>query len=193
MRQLSILVIILLISTSAIHSSSANELLKIKNLRIEYHENPSGLDVEKPRFSWVLEAEGRNRSQSAYQIVVASSAQKLNAGDGDIWDSGKVNSDKTNQIVYEGVSLESGSKYFWKVKTWDENGVASDWSTEAHWSMGLLNFSDWGGKFIGLDVGHQTGNKYDSLYLPPARYLRKSFNVQKKINRNVVSKMGKYM
>jgi alpha-L-rhamnosidase len=161
----------------------ANEPLSIKNLRAEYHENPSGIDVEKPRLSWTLEGDGRNRSQSAYQIVVSSDMQKLNTDDGDIWDSGKVNSDMTNQIVYEGSSLQSGSKYFWKVKTWDESGVASGWSMEANWSMGLLNFSDWNGKFIGLDVGHQTGNKYDSLYLPPARYLRKSFNIQKKIKK----------
>lgn len=183
MRQLPILAFILIIFLSAIQSTFANDLLKIKNLRIEYHENPQGIDIEKPRFSWVLEAEGKNRSQSAYQIVVASSAEKLNAGDWDIWDSGNVISRNTNQIVYNGASLESGSKYFWKVRVWDESGIVSDWSSQEHFSMGLLKFSDWDAKFIGLDVGHQTGNKYGSLYLPPARYLRKSFNVQKKIKK----------
>jgi alpha-L-rhamnosidase len=166
-----------------IHSSLASEVLQIKNLRVEYHENPSGIDVEKPRFSWTLEGDGRNRAQSAYQIVVSSSIQKLNAGDWNIWNSGKVSSNKTNQIVYGGSSLQSGSNYFWKVKIWDESGSVSDWSAKANWSMGLLNYFDWNGQFIGLDVGHQTGNKYESLYLPPARYLRKSFNVQKKIKK----------
>jgi alpha-L-rhamnosidase len=183
MRNISIVVFIVLFFTSISHSVFANGILTIKNLRTEYHENPSGIDVEKPRFSWVLEGEGRNRSQSGYQIVVASSTQKLNTGDWDIWDSGKINSNSTNQIVYDGVSLQSGTTYFWKVKSWDENGAASNWSSEANWSMGLLNFLDWNSKFIGLDVGHQTGNKYDSLYLPPARYLRKSFNIQKKIKK----------
>lgn len=161
----------------------AESRLSVGEMKTEYLENPLGIDIEKPRFSWKLNGEGRNRFQSAYQIVVSSSTHKLNAGDWDIWDSGKVSSNRTNQIVYEGASLQSGSKYFWKVKTWDESGSASDWSMEANWSMGLLNFSDWKGKFIGLDVGHQTGNKYDSLYLPPARYLRKSFNIQKKIKK----------
>ena len=84
MRNISILAFILLIFTSAAHSTFANGILIIENLRIEYHENPSGIDVEKPRFSWTLEGEGRNRSQIAYQIVVASDTQKLNTGDWDI-------------------------------------------------------------------------------------------------------------
>ena len=183
MNRISILAFLLFFSTSAVNAVYANDLLATKNLRTEYHENPRGIDVEQPRFSWTLEGEGRNRSQSGYQIVVASDLKKLNASDWDVWDSGKVNSNNTNQILYNGNSLQSGAKYFWKVKTWDENGLASDWSVEANWSMGLLNFSDWNSLFIGMDVGHQMGNKYDSLYLPPARYLRKSFTIQKKIKK----------
>lgn len=182
-RYIILSVLIALFSRNATYANFTKGPLKVKKLRIEYLENPSGIDVEKPRFSWILEGEGRNRSQSAYQIVVSSDIQKLNAGDWDIWDSGKVDSNRTNQIVFDGASLHSGSKYFWKVKTWDENGLSSSWSDEANWSMGLLNYSDWKGKFIGLDVGHQTGNKYKSLYLPPARYLRKSFKIQKKIKK----------
>ena len=183
MRQLQILVLIILFSTSTAHSVFANGILTIDNLRIEYHENPSGIDVEKPRFSWVLKGEGRNLFQSAYQIVVSSDIQKLNAGDWDIWDSGKVNSNSTNQIVFDGASLQTGSTYFWKVKTWDERGVASDWSEVANWSMGMLNYSDWKGKFITCDAGYFKGDKYDDLYLPPARYLRKSFSIKKKVKR----------
>ena len=161
----------------------AQEQLSVFNLRVEYLENPQGIDVEKPRFSWKLNGDGRNRSQSAYQILVSSDKSKVDSEGADFWDSGKVESNSTNQIVYDGLALQSGAKYFWRIKVWDENGKESAWSEVANWSMGLLNFSDWDGKFIGLDVGHQTGNKYDSLYLPPARYLRKSFNIQKKIKK----------
>ncbi len=70
MRRIPIFAFILLFSTSAVHSTFANDILKVQNLRTEYHENPSGLDVEKPRFSWTLDGDGRNRAQSAYQIVV---------------------------------------------------------------------------------------------------------------------------
>lgn len=183
MKHVFISIVLSLLLMTSSYSSRALDALRVQKLRIEYHQNPSGIDVEKPRFSWTLEGDGRNRSQSAYQIVVASTQQKLAAGDWDIWDSGKVNSDATNQIEFDGETLMSNMKYYWKVKTWDESGSTSDWSNAGNWSMGLLNFSDWKGKFIGLNVGHRQGNIYDSLYLPPARYVRKSFNIQKKIKK----------
>ncbi len=112
---------------------------------------------------------------------MASNAEKLASDEGDIWDRGKTNSNATNQIQYGGQDLISNTKYFWKVKVWDENDKESEWSETAQWSMGLLKFSDWRGKFIGHDVGYFKGDKYEQLYLPPARYLRKSFTPKKKI------------
>lgn len=159
------------------------ESLHINGLRTEYLENPKGIDVLNPRFSWVLEAEGRNRYQTAYRILVSSSQEKLNQNEGDIWDSGKIMSSDTNQIEYDGISLTSNNTYYWKVKVWDESKTESGWSETAHWSTGLLKFSNWKGLFIGHDVGYDKTDKYDSLYLPPARYLRKSFTPKKKIKK----------
>ncbi|WP_373516705.1 family 78 glycoside hydrolase catalytic domain [Pricia sp.] len=169
-------------------------VLYIGEPRVEYHENPEGLDVLKPRFSWILKGKGRNRSQSAYQILVASSNEKLSQNEGDIWDSGKVRSNSTNQIQYEGVSLTSNTRYYWKAKIWDESNQESEWSTPAHWSMGLLRFSNWKGLFISHDVGYDKTDKYDSLYLPPARYLRKSFMLNKKVKKATayVTALGLY-
>ena len=177
------LILVLLLSLGFTVSANSNPVLQLNTLRVEYHENPLGIDVEEPRFSWTLEGEGRNRFQTAYQIVVASSSQKLVSGDWDVWNSQKVDSDATNQIVYGGTRLESGQAYYWKVKVWDEKGLASDWSDEASWSMGMLNYSDWKGLFITLGAGHFMGHPHEGLYLPPARYLRKSFQVNKKIKR----------
>ena len=182
----------ILVSFSAFNYSCSDSSekyapLDISNLRVEYHENPEGIDVVSPRFSWELEGEGRNRSQSAYRIIVASAPDKLNHAEGDIWDSGKVLSNETNQVSYEGKDLVSLKKYFWKLQVWDENDQVSDWSSDGQWSMGILNFSEWSGLFIGLDVGHRTGNKYESLYLPPARYLRKSFIVDKPLKRAMLT------
>ncbi len=156
-------------------------MLKVEELKTEYLQNPEGIDVPVPRLSWILKGDGRNRYQSAYHILVASNAEKLATGEGDIWDSAKINSNATNQIEFGGQDLKSKTKYFWKVKVWDENDRASEWSETAQWSMGLLKFSDWQGKFIGHDVGYFKGDKYNELYLPPARYLRKSFTPKKKI------------
>lgn len=169
------------ITVSLGQTNSDKGNLKVEELRIEYLKDPEGLDVQVPRLSWILKGDGRNRYQSAYQILVASNPEKLTTGEGDVWDSGKTDSNATNQIEYGGKKLRSNTKYYWKVKVWDENKRESQWSQTAEWSMGLLNFLDWQGKFIGHDVGYFKGDKYKDLYLPPARYLRKSFIPKKKI------------
>ncbi|WP_422083599.1 family 78 glycoside hydrolase catalytic domain [Ulvibacterium sp.] len=162
---------------------SISPSLTIERPKVEYLENPLGITVLQPRFSWMLKGEGRNRLQTAYQILISSSEEKLGQHQGDIWNSGKVASNATNQIEYKGNDLASKANYFWKVKVWDEKGQESEWSAPASFSMGLLNFSDWKGLFIGHDVGYDKTDKYDSLYLPPARYLRKSFTPKKKVKR----------
>ncbi len=177
---------LLAIDANAFSSIEINPPLEITNPRIEYHENPMGIDVIQPRFSWQLEGEGQNRAQKAYRIVVSSSIEKLASNEWDVWDTKKMTSNNTNQIVYDGKSLASMSTYYWKVKVWDEAGQPSEWSEANQWTMGVINFSEWEGLFIGLDVGHREGSKYDDLYLPPARYLRKSFEVKKKIKKATV-------
>jgi alpha-L-rhamnosidase len=162
---------------------SDSSLFRVMELRTEYHDNPQGMDVVKPRFSWILTGEVRNRFQSAYQILVATSPDSLVKNNGDAWDSGKVTSNSTNQVEYDGIPLSSSATYYWKVKVWDETGQESNWSESSHWSMGLLKFSNWKGLFISHDVGYDKTDKYDSLYLPPARYLRKAFILSKSIKK----------
>ena len=178
------IVFIVITFLSSVYGISINKPpLNIDELKTEYHTNPKGIDVLKPRFSWILTGEGRNRTQTAYRILVSSSEKELDKNEGDIWDSGKMFSNNTNQIEYKGVSLTSQKTYYWKVKVWDESATESNWSETAHWSMGLLKFSNWKGLFIGHDVGYDKTDKYDSLYLPPARYLRKSFTPKKKVKK----------
>jgi alpha-L-rhamnosidase len=155
--------------------------LKPEYLRCEYKVDPTGIDVLSPRLSWIVASEERNKKQSAYQIIVASSKENLDQDKGDLWDSGKTLSDATNQIAYKGEDLNSGQDCYWKVKLWDEADEPSAWSKPAYWSVGLIKFSDWKGEWISLDVGYNTKDKYKELYLPPARYLRKSFTLEKKV------------
>ncbi len=91
-------------------------------------ENPLAVSTNQPRLSWQLVSKESNVTQSAYQILVASSEEKLKKDQGDFWDSGKVNSDKNLQINYGGTSLKNEAKYCWKVKVWNQNGKSSVWS-----------------------------------------------------------------
>jgi alpha-L-rhamnosidase len=128
--------------------------LKPVDLRTEYRQNPLGIDETRPRLSWKLAASNpsaRNLRQSAYRIVVSSTAELASAGKGDLWDTGKVASEQSVHIVYEGKPLSSGQPVWWRVMVWDQDGQPSPWSETARWSMGLLKPEDWKGKWIGRD------------------------------------------
>ncbi len=127
-------------------------------LQCEYRLNPMGIDVAQPRLFWQVQSRERDEVQTAYQILVASSKEQLEKNHGDLWDTGKIAGDDTVNIAYAGKLLVSGMPCFWKVKVWDKNGEASDWSAPARWSMGLLEQSDWQGKWIGWDNGEKTND-----------------------------------
>ena len=165
------------------------------NLRCEYLDDPIAIDETAPRLSWELQANGRNRAQTAYQVLVASTAELLAKDLGDLWNSGKVTSDETVNLSYRGGELTSRVSCFWKVRVWDQNNVSSDWSSVAQWSMGLLDSTDWQAKWIGYDAalydtiafGPQpwgNGITRKTEYRPlPCPYLRKEF----KLNENIES------
>lgn len=128
-------------------------MLPPADLKCEYRLDPLGVDSPRPRLGWIPQAAPGSRSQwqSAYQIIVASNPRDLSAENGDLWDSGKVQSDQQNQIEYEGKPLTSRADCFWKVRIWDRAGTPTAWSAPAKWSMGLLSADDWKAKWIGLD------------------------------------------
>ena len=135
-----------------------NSTIRAVNLRTEYRLNPQGIDVVAPQLSWEVvanqKANIRGLKQTAYQVMVASTSEKLAADEADVWDSGSVKSSATAQIAYAGPALVTSQKYFWKVRLWDQKGVKSKWSSEATWSVGLLTEADWSGaKWIGVNRG----------------------------------------
>jgi alpha-L-rhamnosidase len=118
------------------------------NLRTDYRSNPLGIDDTAPHLSWQSDNTERNWRQSAYQILVASSAENLQNGNPDVWDSGKQSSDESTGIAYGGPSLQSRKRYYWTVRVWDANGQQSQASDNAWWEMGLLQKSDWAAQWI---------------------------------------------
>ena len=129
------------------------------DLRCEYLKNPLGTDVSQPELSWRLESatsSSRGQSQTAYQVLVATSETALRDDQGDLWNSGKVLSDQSLHVAYAGKPLVSQQVCWWKARIWDEAGQPSRWSQPARWSMGLLKPEDWKAKWIGLDGGEES-------------------------------------
>lgn len=124
--------------------------LQVKELYCENRIDPHGIEILSPRFSWTMESRKRNRLQSAYRILVASNRENLDNDKGDIWDSGKIGSGQSILVRYQGSKLAPATKYYWKVRVWDQEGNESDWSKPGTWQMSLLTPGDWqGAKWIG--------------------------------------------
>lgn len=146
----------------------------VSELRTEYANNPLGIDTPQPRLGWIIESEEYGQVQTAYQILVASRPELLNRDQGDLWDSGKVESDQSVNVCYGGKPLESRRCYYWKVRVWDRHGTVSPWSRIARWSMGFLNRNEWQARWIGRQKPHDAK-------LLPSPYFRKTFCIQKPV------------
>src|SRR5215210_8862386 len=160
-------------------------------LKCEYRVDPLGIDERAPRLSWALESEGRGQVQSAYRILAAGSEEELEAEESLLWDSGRVESDRSVSVEYEGEALRSGSRCVWKVLVWDGACDPSPYSEPAIFEMGLLERSDWKAAWISAgedpdeDFDPPTGEEYDDLAngLAPSPYLRKEFLLHSPIRR----------
>tara|TARA_R110002096_G_scaffold9533_3_gene37584 strand:- start:11605 stop:14463 length:2859 start_codon:yes stop_codon:yes gene_type:complete len=156
-QTLFLLVFLTILSVSCNQVSTSRTLMALEKLTVDSKENPSTVENEQPLFSWILNVEGLRKSQSAYHVLVASSKDKLNEDESDIWNSGKVNSDRSAFVKYNGKDLKAMQSYFWKVKIWDENGDTSKWSDPQKFEMGLMNTENWGdSKWITLSKDSRT-------------------------------------
>ncbi len=134
------------------------------NLKCEFTKNPAGIDLQEPRLSWNIEVSDpdvRGMRQTAYQILVATSPEILNREEGDIWNSGKVQSDRMHQITYSGVPLKSSRKYWWKVRVWNQQDDKSDWSNPAFWITGILNPQEWKADWISAQGAEKFALSYE--------------------------------
>jgi alpha-L-rhamnosidase len=156
-------------------------------LTCEMLVNPLGMDEPHPGFSWQVVGEGYNRLQSAYRIIVSDDRQAVAVGQGTHWDSGRVESDESLHVVYQGRSLSPSTRYYWTVELWDESGLRGAAAQSAWFETGLLGGS-WPASWIMVpDVGPEgklppTGTSYDNGFsLDPCLYLRCPFTVDRPV------------
>ena len=170
--------------------AAQNPGISVRELRCEYMSNPQGIDVAKPRLSWMLGPGWNAGGQSAYRVLVATSPSLLQKDRGDLWDSGRVASAQHTWVEYVGRALASGQQVWWKVQVWSGDGKAPSWSEPASWTMGLLQASDWKGKYIGERRPEGTAEG-TPLSFP---WLRKTFTLAGKPARAVayVNPLGYY-
>ncbi len=141
-------------------------------LRCEYLEDPIGLDVAGPRFSWRMESDARGARQTARQVQVATAPELLAADTSDAWDTGEVDDDRSLHIVYDGKALEPRRRYWWRVRIWDERGEVSPWSEPAFWETGFLSEAQWDAGWI--SVPERTGETSE-----PCPFLRRRFDCER--------------
>ncbi|MFC8096773.1 alpha-L-rhamnosidase N-terminal domain-containing protein [Streptomyces sp. NPDC057301] len=126
--------------------------LHVRRTTVEYAETLRGTDLAKPRLSWELSAEGRRGArQTAYQIRTASSLSDLHRGHRLVWDSGRVASDRSVHVPYDGPALQPRTRYYWQVRVWDDNDRTSPWSPARWWETTLPD-DGWNGHWIGFTV-----------------------------------------
>jgi len=144
----TVVVVVPLLFLAVFHSGCNRPAINVTLLSCEYLKDPLGIDMVNPRLSWQLNSDERGQKQTAFHLIVASSEELLKKNQGDLWNTGKVESDQSVHVEYNGKPLESGMTCYWKVRVWDIKDKASNWSEPAEWSMGLLKSEDWNAKWI---------------------------------------------
>ena len=169
----SVLLALLLLWIAGCKTDSDTNAVQLVDVQTEMRENPEGVGVFKPRFSWKIISDKPDVMQVAYRIEVAASEKDLAARSNLLWSTGRIESDQSLFIEYAGKPLESGKKYYWHVTAWTNTGDQSG-SKVQHWSMALLNDSDWKSQWIGINDTINLRVEENRTILS-ARYLRKEF------------------
>jgi alpha-L-rhamnosidase len=127
--------------------------VRVYDLTCEHLENPIGIGKPQPRLSWKVRSGRLGEIQTAYQVRAASSRPGLDEKRPDLWDCGKILSDQSVLVRWNGATLGSRAEVFWQVRVWDKEGQPSPWSNVASFELGLLNSeTEWDGKWITADL-----------------------------------------
>ena len=162
--------------TAAKKKQPAN-ILKVDKIRTERLTNPMSVDTKTPRLGWQIVSNQNDVMQTSARIIVASSREKAENMEGDLWDY-TLNTSQSQWIPYAGKPLRSNTRCYWRVKVNTTKGE-TPWSDIAMWNVGLLTESDWQGQWIGLDRAMPWDKEVEHSQLS-TRYLRTEFEKEDK-------------
>lgn len=155
---------------------AAGKAVGLEHTRCQMQQEPLGVAVAKPTFSWYLSSGQRGVKQTGWEIKVVCGKTKKT-----VWESGRVASDAM-QATYAGEPLQAASDYFWQAKAYTNAGTTG-WSRPQRFSTAPAADS-WRGCWIGEDALSNPGENRDSLHTRlAARYLRKEFTTEKPVSR----------
>jgi alpha-L-rhamnosidase len=164
--------------------------MEIVRLRCEHRADVPCVDDPAPRLSWALASDRRDTRQSAYRIVVATSADDVRAGRGTLWDSGRVASADTIDIAYGGGPLPAGAECVWAVQAWDDRREVTPWSAPARFRTALAAWTaDWIARdradepVVEVPSEETRGHDAAQLGLQPCPHLRRAFAVDGPVRR----------
>ena len=189
MKKIFLPIIALLSAVMAMSQSP----LQLDRLTCENLINPLGIDEKQPRFGWSMTSAQQNQFQSAYEILVSDNSSKLEKLQGTVWSSGKVINNQQLQIPYQGKELLPQTRYFWRVRVYDQDNKVSGWSRINWFETGMLGTENWTAKWIS-DGRQQPARDEDYYKDDPMPLFRKEFNVAKKVlsARLYISGLGYY-
>lgn len=185
--------VFLLLAMLCIGAGFAASPLQPSELSCEYKTNPLGIDTQSPRFGWLFTATAPNQLQLAYELIVSDNLKLVQELSGNYWQTGKINSSQNIHIEYRGNALKSFTKYYWRVKVYNADGLASEWSAVASFETAMLEPGDWTAQWIG-DGSVKPASDEEYYKIDRMPLLRKTFAAGKKIEsaRLYISGLGYY-
>jgi alpha-L-rhamnosidase len=153
-------------TTIALAATAPVALVGPSELRVDDLKMPLGIDDPAPRLSWELRDPAMGAKQTAYQVLVASHAELLKAGKSDVWDSGRIESGQSLNVLYAGPAITPSTRYFWQVKLWDATGKSYAASEINWWETGLLKQDAWSARWIGYETVEE-----DAVRRAPAAWI----------------------
>lgn len=139
----SIFFLLFVLATVNITFAAKRPTFGLVELKCDNRVEPVGVDAESIKFSWKAQSSSRNYLQEAYQVDVAANLEDLLSRKNLVWSSGKVKCDESVSVEYQGSELSSSTRYFWRVRTWNNSSECSLWSAASSFVTDISEL-EWG-------------------------------------------------